>query len=295
MRTVAIVLAWSSAALAALPAQQQTPDAVPRELAIALLDQYGISRTPVDIVVGRPPRAFPPDALPREGARVLGGAELGWGSSVVIHLPGHPDSAASRVAAHLQRAGWRNADRLDGAIRGGFFPNPTTYPVTFCRANAVLRYAARAHQDRPGSLVYLSVSYPDDPYSCSTEARLARRSMRQRDYDLLPRLETPTDARFLHSSWGPGGRNGQEAYVRLETSRGAASTAAHYVDLLRRNGWQVSGPTTGQGVVIYRTRMEKDKRQFNGALMVLDIEGSDQLDVVLRMATPDTLPQPPRR
>jgi hypothetical protein len=119
--------------------------------------------------------------------------------------------------------------------------------------------------------------------------------MRERDYDLLPRLETPADARFLHSSWGPGGRNGQEAYVRLETSRSAASTAAHYVELLRRVGWQVSGPTTGQGVVIYGTRMEKNKRQFNGALMVLDIEGADQLDVVLRMATPDTLPQPPRR
>ena len=291
MRTVAIFLAWSSAAVATLPAQQQTPDAVPRELAVALLDQHGMSRTPVDIVVGGLPRSFPTDAVPREGARILGGAELGWGASVVIHLPGPPDSAASRVAAHLQRAGWRNADRLDGTIRGGFFPNPTTYPVTFCRANAVLRYAARAHQSRPGSLVHLSVSYPDESYNCSTEARLARRSLRERDYDLIPRLETPTDARFLRSGWGPGGRNGQEAYVRLETSRTAASAAAHYVELLRREGWQVSGPTTGQGVVIYRTRAEKDKRQFSGALMVFDIEGADQLDIVLRMAAPDTLPQ----
>lgn len=291
MRTVAIILAWSSAAVATLPAQQQTPDAVPRELAVALLDQYGMSRTPVDIVVGRAPQSFPTDAVPREGARILGGAELGWGASAVIHLPGHPDSAASRVGAHLQRAGWRNADRVDGGIRGGFFPNPTTYPVTVCRANAVLRYAARAHPARAGSLVHLSVSYPDESYNCSTEARLARRSMRGRDYDLIPRLETPTDARFLRSGWGPGGRNGQEAYVRLETSRTAASTAAHYVELLRREGWQISGPTTGQGVVIYGTRAEKDKRRFSGALMVFDIEGADQLDIVLRMATPDTLPQ----
>jgi hypothetical protein len=105
----------------------------------------------------------------------------------------------------------------------------------------------------------------------------------------MPTLETPADARFLGGSWGPGDRDSQGASVRLGTSRTAASTGAHFAELLRRERWEVSAPTIAEGVVVYRVRGEKDKRRLSGALVVLAVEDADQLDVTLRVATRDTL------
>ena len=286
MRALPVILAWSCAALAELPAQQQPSDVVPRELAVALLDPSGMSPATPDLVVGALPRSFPTDALPRNGIRILGGAERYGGAAVVAHLPEHPDSAAARMAAHLQRAGWRRAD-ADGGLGGGFVPRPVTRPARFCRANAILTYTARAHAPT-GSLVHVTVGYPDTRYVCSEEAQRAR-GRRGRDYSFLPTLEAPADARFITASWGPSNRDSQEAFVRLETARGATPTASHYAELMRRAGWQVSAPTVAEGVVVYRVHGEKDNRRLSGALVVLDVEEANQIDVTLRVARRDTL------
>lgn len=286
MRTVAMILACTSATLAEVPAQEAS-DFVPRELAVALLDTYGASPKQVEIVVGRLPRSFPIDALPRDDVRILGGVERYGGATVAARFPEHPDTAAARMAAHLQRAGWRRAE-MESGLSGGFVPRPVTPRTTFCRANAVLSYSARANPPATGSLVHVSVGYPDAGPSCSTLAQRAR-AMRGRDRSLLPTLETPADARFVSSAWGPSNRDSQEAHVRLETSRTAAATGAHYAELLRREAWQVSAPTVAEGVVVYRVRGEKDSRRLSGALIVLDVEHASHLDVTLRVATPDTL------
>lgn len=289
MRARVIFLGCVSAALTELSAQQQTSDVIPRELAVALLDPTGMSPAVPEIVVGGIPRSFPMDALPRENIRILGGADRYGSASVVARFPGHPDSAGARMATHLRRAGWRLAD-ADGGLRGGFVPRPVTPRTTYCRANAILTYTARAHPPQAGSLVHVSVGYTDKSYSCSEQAQRAR-AMRGRDYSLLPTLETPPDSRFLGGSWGPGDRDAQEAHVRLETSRSAASTGAHFAELLRRERWEVSAPTVAEGVVVYRVRGEKDNRRLNGALVILVVEEANQLDVTLRVAAPETVPQ----
>ncbi|HJR67433.1 MAG TPA: hypothetical protein VJ802_13470 [Gemmatimonadaceae bacterium] len=286
MRAIGITLAWASVALTELPAQQQPSDVVPRELAVALLDRWGMSQNPVEIVVGRRPESFPADALPRERIRVLGGSERDeGGASVVAELPEAPDSARARLASHLDRAGWRSADMQRHF--GGFVPNTSDMPARLCRGNAVLSYTVRARPGRTGSLLHVSVVSPEPRFSCSREAEEAEahRSMRMLDYPTMPLLEAPPNARMTGSGSSGGGRDAREVYTRLETTQSAASVGAHYADLIRRAGWVVGGPVQAEGIVLYRAeRLDDENGQLTGALAVLAVAGGKELDVSFRIA-----------
>ncbi len=289
MRAIGITLAWASVALTELPAQQQTSDAIPRELAVALLDRWGMSATSVEIVVGRRPESFPADALPRERIRILGGSERdAGGASVIAEVPESPDSARARLAAQLDRAGWRNADMPRQF--GGFVPSTSTMPARLCRGNAILSYTARARPDRSGSLLYVSVAYPEPRFSCTREAEEAdvRRTMRGLDYPIMPLLETPPNARMTGSGSSGGGRDSREAFTRLETTQSVASVGAHYADQIRRAGWTVSAPVQAEGIVLYRAeRLDDQNAQVTGALAIMAVAGGKELDVSFRIARPE--------
>jgi hypothetical protein len=276
------MLVWASAAVAELAAQQQTSDAIPRELVVALLDRYGLSPTPVEIVVGRLPRSVPNDAIPREDIRILGGVEAHGGATVVAEVPDQPESARARVAAHLERAGWRRPEEEERR-GGGFVPAGITRPSVFCRANAVIAYTVRERQGATGSRLHLTVSYPDGYSQCTRD--VDRRRPSRFDYPSLPTLEAPPGARMLGAGQGGGGPGSREASARLETSQRPADVAEHYAGLLRRAGWTVSPPVEGDGVIVRRTqRQDQDKRHLIGALIVLGIPSTQQLDVVFREA-----------
>lgn len=283
MRARILSLVWASSIVPTLAAQQQAADVIPRELAVALLDRFGASPTPIDIVVGRLPPSFPIDALPRDNITILGGVERGSASTVVAAIPQRADSAPARITAHLSRAGWRRAE--EERYRGGFVPSGLTRPTTFCRANAILNVSARDRQGASGSLLHLAVSYPErrESYSpCATRAD--RRSEYERDIPSLPTLESPADARMLGGGMGGGGPDGREATARLATERGAAEVAAHYAAQLRRAEWTVSTPIQGDGIILYRAhRLDEQKRPLTGALIVLAIPDTNQLDVLFRV------------
>lgn len=289
MRAATIILLCASATATDLVAQEQTADVVPRELAVALLDRYGMSSTQTEIVVGRVPKSFPADALPRGEIRILGGAEREGGASVIAELPEPPDGAAARVAAQLARAGWRRLDE-ERASMGGFVPSSTTRPTVYCRANGVLTYTARARQGRAGSLLHASASYPERYSQCTMEAERARRFPESRPS--LPTLESPPDVRFLGAGYGGGGGNSREAFIRIETSLDGAALGAHYVEQLQRAGWTVHPPVRGEGIVVYRARKrDDDKRELTGVLMVLAIPDTQQFEAVYRVVRAE---EPPR-
>src|SRR5688572_897261 len=281
MRASAIILLWASAAVAELPAQQQTSDAIPRDLVVALIDRYG-SR-PVDIVVGRSPRSFPNDALPREGVRILGGIEGHGSATVVADVSEQAEAAGARVAAHLERTGWRRAEEFE-RMAGGFVESRTQRPSVLCRANAVLAYTVRERQGTAGSRLHVTVSHPDGHSPCTPgpdrggEARFGSPS--------LPMLEAPPGVRMLGSGQGGGGGAGsREASARLETSQNAAAVGEHCAGLLRRAGWTMSPPVQGDGIAVYRAqKQDEDNRQLTGALIVLGVPGTEQMDVAFRVA-----------
>ena len=275
-----------AAALGPALTSQQPAEPIPRELAVALVDRFEMSHTPLEIVVGSIPKSFPRDAAPRENITILGGVEREWGAAVVAAVPERPDSALRRATAHLARAGWRRAE--EDPPYGGFRP-PATNRAVYCRANAALTVWSLARRAAAGSHVHLSVSYPESYSPCNTPAQ--RRAIYDRESLSLPTLESPPDARMLdYGAGGGGGRDSRFARARLATERRATEVAAHYTTQLRRAGWTVSNPLAGNGMLIYRVQsFDAQKRPLSGVLMVVETPEPRQLDITLTAAraTPD--------
>lgn len=290
MRVTVLLLVVASAAMPELAAQQQTSDPIPRELAVALLDRYGMTQRPADIVVGRLPSSFPVDAILRDDIKVMGGVEAHGSSTVVATVPEQPERALARVAAHLEQAGWRRAE--EHRMAGGFVPSATARPPVFCRGDAVLAYTAREREGVAGSRLHLTVSHPEGYSQCSpAEDRGGRRRASFR-YPDLPNLEAPAGARILGAGQGGTGPGSREASARLETTQSAAAVAGHFAEQLRRAGWTLSSPTQGESVVVYRAqRDDEDKRPLSGALIILAVPGSQQLDVVFRFVRVEMVPR----
>jgi hypothetical protein len=274
MRTIVMALLIA----APLSAQQPASDAIPRELALALIERSGPSGTPAEIFVGRAPPSFPTNALPRN-PNVLGGVERPPGASVVLAFREAPDSVFSMLVRQLERTGWEREMREQ---MEGFVPAPSGRPHRFCRDDTSLMLEVRERAGG-GSLAHLSSWTSEDNLACD-EDRRARFAREQVD---LPALHAPTGARSLGSGRGGGGWGSAEAHTRLETTMHSIDLAAHYAKQLADSGWTITGPTVGQGTVIYgvrrRVRDEKE-RTLGGVLFVLDIPGSQQREAVLRVA-----------
>jgi hypothetical protein len=264
---------------APLSAQQPAGDAIPRELALALIDRYGPPGKQPEIFIGRAPPSFPTNALPRN-PNILGGVERAPAASVVIAFREPADSALPMLVRQLERARWERETREQ---MEGFVPAPSGRPHRFCRDDASLTLEVR---ERPGggSLAHLSSWMSRDHMPCDEDrwrARLARDRLE------IPALHAPTGARSFGSGRGGGGWGSVEAYIRLETTMHSIDLAAHYAKQLADSGWTITGPTVGQGAVLYgvRRREGDDKEQpLTGVLFVIDIPGTQQREAVLRVA-----------
>jgi hypothetical protein len=278
MRAKLVTVIFMAAAAPALAGQ--TAEAIPRELAVALIDRFEMSHTPLEIVIGSIPKSFPRDAVLRENITILGGVEREWGAAVVAAVPERADSALKRSTAHLARAGWRRA--VEDPLHGGFKPPLSDRRATYCRANAALTVWSVARRAAHGSLVHWSVSYPESYSLCSTAAQ--RRAIHDRERVTLPTLELPPGGRVLDMDGG-GSQDSRETHVRLSTERGATDVAAFIATQLRSLLWTLSAPLTGNGMVVYRVQsVDAQKRPLTGVLIVAQIPNTNQLDMTLRVA-----------
>ena len=269
-------------AVPTLSAQQPASDAIPRELALALIGGFGGQRTPPTIIVGRAPASIPAASLP-PGVNVLGGTEHRRGSTAVFTTPESPDSARNTLVRHLERSGWRVADREWGQ---GFVPSPTEVPSLYCRNDEGMNVLVR-ERAQGGTLALLSIW--NGPVQGPCDERERNRSGRVERPD-LPTLEAPPGARMLGSGMG-GGREGREAHARLESTMSTADIAAHYARQLTRAGWTVTGPAVAEGVAAYGVRhRDEENRPLGGALVVLDIPASQQRELLLRVAREERMP-----
>jgi hypothetical protein len=273
MRTLVMALL----VVAPLSAQQSGSDAIPRELALALIDRYGPRDDSADIVIGRVPPSFPPNVLPAN-VNVLGGIERAPAAHVVLTYRELPDTVLARIVKHLERGGWDRDNELEP--RGGFVPPPSGRSHRFCRGKLGLTVFVSG-RTAGGSLAHLGSWKPPDDYRCGTDRR---RDTRGFDRIALPPLHTPTDARMLGAGMGGGGGESNQAYIRLETSLHSIDLAAHFAKQLASAGWTITGPTLGEGIVMYGARRRDDEDQMlAGLLYILDIPGTQQRDAVLRV------------
>jgi hypothetical protein len=262
-------------AAAPLSAQQPASDAVPRELALALIDRYGPVEQKAELFVGRAPPAFPANALPAN-ATVLGGVERGPGANVVAAFQASPDTTLALLVRHLARGRWQHGAREQ---MQGFVPAESDRPQVFCRDDVSMTLIVR-ERSGGGSLAHLGSWKSPDDYRCGESGRRDRRGF---DRVELPALRAPSGARMLGAGMGSGGRESSEGFARVETSMHSIDLAAHYARQLAEAGWTMSGPTVGEGIVVYgaRRRDEQD-RALGGVLFVVDIPGTQQRDVVFR-------------
>jgi hypothetical protein len=278
MRTLVIALL----VVAPLSAQQSGSDAIPRELALALIDRYGPRDDSADIVVDRVPPSFPPKVLPAN-ADVLGGIERAPVAHVVLTFQELPDTVLARLVRHLERGGW---DRDELEPRGGFVPPPSGRSHRFCREQLGLTVFVSG-RTAGGSLAHLGTWKPPDDYRCGADRR---RDIRGFDRIELPPLHAPTGARMLGGGMGGGGGESHQAYIRLETSLHSIDLAAHFAKQLASAGWTITGPTLGEGIVMYGARRRDDEdRMLAGLLYILDIPGTQQRDAVLRVVRADQM------
>ena len=271
MRTLLI----AQLVVAPLSAQQSGSDAIPRELALALIDRYGPRDDSADIVIGRVPPSFPPNVLPAN-ANVLGGIERAPVAHVVLTYRELPDTVLARIVRHLERGGW---DRDEMEPRG-FVPPPSGRSHRFCREKLGLTVFVSG-RTAGGSLAHLGSWKPSDDYRCGADGR---RSPRGFDRIELPPLHAPTGARMLGGGMGGGGGESNEAYIRLESSLHSIDLAAHFAKQLASAGWTITGPTLSEGIVMYGARRrDDDDRMLAGLLYIVDIPGTQQRDAVLRL------------
>src|SRR5688500_12443107 len=231
MRTLLIALLIAGP----LSAQQPAADAIPRELALALIDRHGPREGSADIVIGRVPPSFPPNTLPAN-TNVLGGIERAPAAHVVLTYREPPDTVLASLVRHLERAGWDRDDQYEPT--GGFLPPPSERSHRYCRKNTGLTVFVSGRTGG-GSLAHLGSWKPPDDYECGADRGRRRRAFDGID---LPTLHPPTGARMLAGSMGRGGRESTEAYIRLETPMHSIDLAAHFAKQLASAGWTISGP-----------------------------------------------------
>ena len=125
-RVLAVALALNASRAAAQ--RPSSSDAIPRDLAAALLAEIGA--TSPDFIVGGIPPMFA-DRIPTlPGARVLGSMLTPTAATIAMSLPLRADSVRTLVMRELTNRGWRGSPV--GNTGGGFRPASSRGPSVYC-------------------------------------------------------------------------------------------------------------------------------------------------------------------
>lgn len=130
-------------------ARPAAADSVPRDLVIALLRPMptfqfldaGGGTPQIELYVGTLPPADASRLFVPPGATVLGASVVGELTTVLLHVPGSPDSATTRMRRGLANLAWSPAAPPASAPSGGGFrpaPGPHRNAVELCRDTVAL-------------------------------------------------------------------------------------------------------------------------------------------------------------
>lgn len=267
-----------------MPAQAaagQTPTVSRDVLAILLEGPDGIAGRPFDLRVGSAPPEFPADLLPPGAEIRVSAVESEPETMTIVALVSKFSlEDQSRFERRLATAGWIDPDRPRG------FVAPSSSPtLTLCRADqlAKLTYLPEAG----GGTFVRAMFERDTGRTCR-----ARPETTYTDVP-LPTLSVPDGARTGRAAIG-GTPDAMYSSIRLETSQGVDRVSAHYAGQLTEAGWTLEGESgDDRSMSVARLRaVGRGGQPVTGLLIVTAIEGTRQIDVMLRVVQAQAGPAP---
>ena len=278
--------AMAPAAMSSQTTTKPSDDPIPRELALALLN-FAPGMAGNDIRVGRAPDDIPVELVP-QGIDVLGSTTQFENSVIVLTAPQQPDSAISRIEAHLLASGWTKPPAPTRPVQRGFvaadFPN-FGYQQTdmLCRGDAFVRLTG-SYRRSGGSVIRLTYNRGQRFSACRTREEVA---VYRNPYDEapVPTLRAPVGSMAKAGNSMSSSGETLSMSTRLATRLKPADVVSHYDKQMREQGWAQSleGSVPFLSARTYRKNDDK-ARTWTAVLVSMFSADSTEQDVMIRLA-----------
>jgi hypothetical protein len=289
-----IMLSLVPAVIAAqLPATPvESPESIPRELALALLNLGPGMGGSAEIRVGKAPDDIPPELIP-PGLEILGSTTQFESAVIVLAAPQQPDSAVARYEAHLLAAGWTRpqvprSSPMRGFVSADIGQTMFDRPDMACKGDAFATYAG-TYRRNGGSLLKVSYNRGARYSMCKTRQDVATY---RSPYDEapVPLLRAPPGSMSNDGSgMSSSGNNAFTLSTRLSTRLTPGAVVAHYDKQMREQGWTSVADGSVEFLAARTYRKNDDQgRAWTGMLFSVTMPDSSQQDVTLRLTRSQT-------
>jgi hypothetical protein len=283
LQTVALTAATCALAaqVMAQGASTGTPTVSREVLAILLEGPDGLRGRSFDLSVGALAPGFPADLVP-PGADVRASAveAQSAATTVVAAAPRFSLADQGRFEQRLAAAGWIDPDRPRG------FVGPSTSPtLTLCRGDQFAKVTYIP--DATGGSFIRAMVERDAARACVVRPEMTDTVVP------VPTLTIPEGARSGRAAIG-GTPDAMYSSIRLETAHSVEQVNAHYAAQLTSAGWTLASAAAGdRSMAVSRLRATgRGGRAVTGLLIVAAIEGTSQIDVMLRVVQAQAGPAP---
>ena len=261
----------------------ESQDAIPRELALALLS-FGPGVAPNNLVVGKAPEDVPPELLP-PGAEIIGSLTLFEQKIIVLGVKESPDSSIGSMQARLVDAGWKEPPPAPDMNRAGFVPadafaSAGPRPNVVCRDNEVVTLTA-TYRRTGGSVLKVSYSKGQRYNACNV-----RREPYRSPYEgaPVPTLRAPAGSMSQGNGMGSSSEGDLQLTTKLATRLKPAEVVAHYDKQLIAAGWTSLTEGSADIVAVHTYRKSDDTgRVWTATLVSQTIPDAPEQAVSLRL------------
>ena len=284
----AIMLSLTPAVIAAQapPKPIDSPESIPRELVLALLN-LGPGMGGADVRVGKAPDDIPPELL-APGLEILGSTTQFENSVIVLASPQQPDSAMSRYEAHLLAAGWTKPAMPQSRPMRGFVSADVGQvafdrPDMVCRGEAFATYTG-TYRRNGGSLVKVTFNRGTQYSMCKTRQDV---TTYRSPYDEapVPLLRAPLGSISNDGGGMSASGNAFSLSTRLSTRLRPSEVVAHYDKQMREQGWTSVSDGSIEFLSAHTYRKNDDQgRTWTGMLFSVTAPDSSQQDVTLKIS-----------
>lgn len=272
LSTGLVILVSAAPALA-----QQSTDTIPKELVTLLLRGPGSMGGEFDIRLGAP-ADFPKELLP-DGATAAVSTVSERGVTVVAEAPALGDDT-SAYRKKVEAAGWVNHGPMS---MFGLMSNASQPPLMFCQGP---RYATVYLSEREKGGRYARITLTSDPRRGTCRAAPSYAGPSFFADITLPRLMPPAGSRAAGSG-SSSSSDHFDQHLRLQTELPMKDVVAHYVDLLKKDGWKLEGRGDAGDTSMARLQKLSDLKDPIVANLLVNKMPNGDLDVSFRLLRVD--------
>jgi hypothetical protein len=258
-----LVLLTAAASLGAVPSPAQAPaplkqpDAIPYDLASALMSAGTVGYDPQIMVAGMPEWVSNSIVMP-SGAHVLGSAFVGSTAVAILVLPPDADSVIPDMRREMFKRGWKNPPPPQTGQSGGFRPasmgntNTDARRMTLCDDQHMLTASSARRRGMVTEVtVRISTVTPTGYSTCRPFIPSAMVMAQQgTNRAAMPVLYNPSGASetggMMEDCISPR-FSAANTYANLRTSMAPQALLDHYARQLQDSGWKPM-PTQPQAI-----------------------------------------------